>query len=279
MGPSRNSYLYHTRAEQKRKRIVFGARLYENRSMRWRQGLVALSGLVALFAVVCGPSVLAAESSSSNYQVDQVFFGSGGELEACSGTYCAKQSAGEIAAGHTAGTAFQAQAGFNTNREPYLAFSVAGGATDLGYLSEVGTSTTTATFAVKTYLASGYVVQLASDPPTNTASGHMLATPSAPTTSAVGTEQFGINLVANTVPVAFGAPPVQVPDNSFSFGAVASGYSTANQYKYVKGDVIASSSKSSGQTDYTMSFIYNISPTTPDGLYQFNGTLVATSTF
>jgi hypothetical protein len=232
-----------------------------------------------LFIVALGQTVFAAQSQSSNYSVDQVFMGAGGELNACGTQYCSKQSAGEIAAGHTAGSAFQAQAGFNVNREPYLAFSVAGGPTDLGYLSEIGVSTTTATFAVKTYLASGYVVQIASDPPTNTSTGYMLNALSSPTGSSVGNEQFGINLVANTAPVNMGAPPVQVPDNTFSYGTVASGYNTPNVYKYVKGDTIASSNQSSGQTDYTLSFIYNISHVTPSGLYKFNGTLVATSTF
>lgn len=234
---------------------------------------------MALLLIVCAPAVFAAQSSSSNYQVDEVFFGSGGEQNACSSSYCAKQTAGEIAAGNMAATAFQAQAGFNTGREPYLAFSVAGGPTDLGYLSTAGAATASATFAVKTYLAHGYVVQVASDPPTSTGSGHMLNALSSPTGSSVGDEQFGINLVANTAPALFGAPPVQVPDNTFSFGSVASGYNTANQYKYVKGDTIASSTRSSGQTNYTISFIYNISQLTPDGLYKYDGVLVATSTF
>src|SRR5688572_27866443 len=119
--------------------------------MRWRQGLVALSGVVASFALLAVPAVFAAESSSNNWSVDRVFFGAGGELNACSDDYCAKQSAGEIAAGHTAGSVFRANAGFNVEREPYLAFSVAGGPTDLGYLSTAATAYTTGTFAVKTY--------------------------------------------------------------------------------------------------------------------------------
>lgn len=208
--------------------------------------------------------------------------GAGGELNACSGNYCAKQTAGEIAAGNTASTAFQSQAGFNVNREPYLAFSVAGGSTDLGYLSQLATATTTGTFAVKTYLANGYVVQLASDPPSNVTGGHVLAGLTSPTASSIGSEQFGINLVHNTSPASLSgisADPVQVPDNTFSFGTVAAGYNTANAYKYVKGDTIASSNKSSGQTDYTISFIYNIDNLTPDGTYKFNGTLVATSNY
>ncbi|HLZ14830.1 MAG TPA: hypothetical protein VKQ34_02450 [Candidatus Saccharimonadales bacterium] len=235
------------------------------------------------------PPLYAQQSSSSHYQVNEVFFGAGGDLNDCSASYCAKESAGEVAAGNTAGTAFQAQAGFNTNRDPYLAFSVAGGSTDLGTLSTAGTAITTATFAVKTYLASGYVVQLASDPPTNNGSNaHTLTGLTSPTAASVGSEQFGVNLVQNKInctdgihhaPANFGNDAVQVPDNTFSFGTVASGYNTCGLFKYVKNDVIASSTKSSGETDYTISFIYDISTTTPDGLYTYNGTLVATSTF
>ncbi|HTH71787.1 MAG TPA: hypothetical protein VL737_00290 [Candidatus Pristimantibacillus sp.] len=250
--------------------------------MRWRQGFVAAGALVALLVIVLAPPVFAAQSSSANYSVDQVFMGAGGELNACSGNYCAKQTAGEIAAGNTASTAFQSQAGFNVNREPYLAFSVAGGSTDLGYLSQFATATTTGTFAVKTYLANGYVVQLASDPPSNITGGYTLAGLTSPTSSSIGSEQFGINLVHNTSPGslnATSADPVQVPDNTFSFGTVDSDYATPNVYKYVKGDTIASSNKSSGQTDYTISFIYNINNLTPDGTYKFSGTLVATSNY
>lgn len=251
--------------------------------MKWRQGLAALGGLVTLLVAVFGAPAFAAQLSSPSYQVDEVFFGSGSEANACSAAYCAKQTAGEIAAGHTAGAAFQAQVGSNTDREPYLAFSVAGTSADLGYLSQFGTGSTTGSFAVKTYLASGYVVQIASDPPTNTANAtHQIDGLATPTASAVGNEQFGINLVHNTSPAslsATSADPVQVPDNTFSFGTVAAGYSTPNLYKYVKGDIIASSSKSTGQTDYTISFIYNIDALTADGTYEYNGTLVATSTF
>lgn len=252
--------------------------------MRWRQSLRALGEFVALFVLLFAPVVSAAESSSSNYSVDRTFFGAGGDLNACSGQYCAKQAAGEIAAGNIAGSAFRANAGFNVEREPYLAFSVAGGPEDLGYLSTASMAHTEGTFAVKTYLANGYVVRVVSDPPTNTSNpAHKidgLATPTAPTP---GTEQFGINLVENTtlcgMPADFGAPPVQVPDNTFSFGAVAADYGTCGLFKYVKGDPIAYSNRSTGETDFTVSFIYNIDDQTADGEYDFSATFVATSTY
>ena len=237
-------------------------------------------------AVLCGvvfglvAPANAQQSSSTHYQVNEAFFGSGGDLQDCSTHYCAKLSAGETGVGNTKSTSYQAQAGFNTDRTPYIQFSVSGGSTDLGVLSVGSTATATATFSVKTYLASGYVVKIKSAGPTNTSGGgHILNPLSTPTASSAGTEQFGMNLVANTSPRTFGAAPVQVPDSSFSFGTVASGYNTSNLYKYVNGDTVASSATSSGETDYTASYIYNISNLTPDGVYQYNGIFVATSTY
>lgn len=244
---------------------------------RWVFGTLPM--IVVALVLATAPISHAAESSSNNWSVDRVFFGVGGELEACGDDYCAKQTAGEIAAGHTAGSVFRAQAGHNVEREPYLAFSVAGGPIDLGYLSKAATAYTYGTFAVKTYLSHGYVVQLAADPPTNrgdpTHQINPLATPTSPTP---GIEQFGVNLRDNSAPNV-GADPVQVPDNTFSFGEVAADYDTPNLFKYLKGDTIASSDRSTGETDYTITFIYNIDDLTAEGTYEFNATLVATSTY
>ncbi len=235
---------------------------------------LALALLAGMGAVV--PAV-AQQSSSTNYSVDQVYFGNGGELNSCSTSYCTKQSSGELTVGNTSSTNYQAQAGFNVDRQPYLQFAVSATSIDLGILAPHTTAHTTATFSVKTYLAGGYVVQTVSNPPTY--AGHSLANLTAPTASNSSVEQFGINLVANTSPASFGANPVQVPSSTFSFGTAATGYNTANLYKYVKGDTIAQSTKSSGETDYTISYILNTSSLTPAGTYTMNDILVATSTY
>jgi hypothetical protein len=235
-------------------------------------------GIISLLALLAIPAVAwAAQSSSSNYQVNEVFFGAGGALHSCSTNYCAKLSAGETAVGSTSSSNYKAQAGFNTNRTPYLQFIVNGTTTDVGVLSTGSTTTTTSTFSVKNYLSTGYSVVTVSNPPKNNAyTLHNLASPTAATP---GTEQFGINLKANTSPINFGANPAQIPSSAFSFGTAASGYNTANLYKYVPGDTIASSSSSSGETDFTISYIYNISNLTVGGYYTFNNVLVATATF
>jgi hypothetical protein len=242
--------------------------------------LMAAMGLVLLIGL--GPSAPAAafglqSPSSTNYRVDQVYFGNGGALNNCSTSYCAKESSGELTVGNPQSTNYQAEAGFNVDREPYVQFIVNSVSRDLGVLTPGTEATTTGTFSVKTYLAGGYVVQTVSDPPKNGARFlNALASPTAPSTT---TEQFGINLVANTSPTSFGAAPVQVPGSTFSFGAAATGYNTANLYKYVKNDTIASSQSSSGETDYTISYLLGINGATPGGQYTMNDVLVATSTF
>ncbi|MEO6513786.1 MAG: hypothetical protein ABIR37_03790 [Candidatus Saccharimonadales bacterium] len=235
---------------------------------------LCLSVLVILSATAIAS---AAQSSSSNYQVNEVSFGSGGELHACSATYCAKQSAGELGVGASSSASYMAQAGFNTDRVPSLTFAVTIANNNLGTLTSGTTVTAEGNFSVKSYLTDGYVVINASDPPKN--STYTMNALASPTASNSAAEQFGINVVANTSPATFGANPVQVPSGAFSFGAAATGYDTPNLYKYVKGDTIAHSTKSSGQTDYTVSYIFNTTAATPGGVYTMNHVLVATSTF
>jgi hypothetical protein len=252
--------------------------------MAWKQkAKYGMAGALLLLAVPA--TVLAAQSSSSHYQVNEVFFGAGGELNVCSTNYCAKEAAGETAVGSTSSPTYQAHAGFNTDRTPYLQFIVNGTNTDVGVLSTGSTTTTTGTFSVKNYLSSGYSVTTVSNPPKN--NSYTMHNLTSQTASSAGTEQFGINLVKNTgctgLPANLGANPVQVPSSAFSFGVAGNGstsdYNTACQFKYVPGDTIASSSSSSGETDYTISYIYNISILTPGGGYTFNDVLVATATF
>lgn len=239
---------------------------------------------VATLVVAMSPLASAQQSSSANYQVGEVYFGTGGQLNACSTSYCSKQSAGEMGVGNTSSTNYQAQGGFNTDRTPYIQFIVTGGTTDLGVLTTASAKTATGTFSVKTYLAGGYVVQTVSDPPTSTLPTHpIIAGLTSPTASSPGSQQFGINLVSNTTvcgaPTNFGADPIQVPSSSFSYGQVSSGYNTCGLFKYVKGDTVAFSNRSSGETDYTISYLFNISNITAAGAYEFNHVLVATSTY
>jgi hypothetical protein len=238
----------------------------------WKLIILSLLMMLAIPAVV-----LAAQSASTHYQVNEVFFGAGGSLNNCSTNYCSKQSIGETAVGDTASTNYQAHAGFNTDRQPYIQFQVNNTDINLGTLTANSTKTANTTFTVETYLAHGYTVVNASPPPSN--GSYYMDNLTTPTASQAGVEQFGINLVANTLPISFGDNPTFQPGSGYSFGEVDSAYSNPNLYKYGEGDVIALSTKSSSQTTFTISYIFNISNVTPGGTYTFHHVLVATSTY
>jgi len=245
---------------------------------RGKQILAALLlCLLTVFGFTADATAGQQQAKSTNYGVSEVNFGSGGDVHQCSTNYCAKQSAGELTVGNTKSSNYQAQAGFNTDRQPLLEVSVTAGGINLGTLDAASVKSGSIGFSIRNYLASGYVVLLAGQVPT-TVTGHSLSAISSADISRPGTEQFGVNLRANTSP-AVGADPVQVPDSTFSFGAAATGYSTINSFKFVSGDTVASSSKSSGETDYTLSVIENINTNTAAGQYAGNLNVIAVSTF
>jgi len=245
----------------------------------WKYKRSVMPLLLALFLVMSPLKVQAQSSSSNNYRVDQTLFGTGGELDAQSSSFRARQSAGELTIGQTDSLNFRAFAGFNTTDEPYIEFVVTGSNIDLGFLNTASPSTATGTFYVRAWQADGYVIRTESDPPTNTSGTNVQINPMAtPGASVPGTEQFGINLVDNATPNV-GSDPLQSPDNTFSFGQASANYNTANVFTYNKGDAIAQSAQSSSVTIYTISYLFNISEITTAGEYVFRHILVATGTY
>lgn len=242
--------------------------------MGWKRQTFTL--LISLLAVgVAGP-LASAQSTSTDYQVNEYYFGTGGELEASSTDYKARQSAGEMAIGRSASGDYQFQGGFNTTDVPLLEVAVDGGEYDLGVLDAATVRSVSATFTIRNYLSSGYVVTLSGAPPTYET--HTLNAMSSLAVSDPGTEQFGVNLVDNSSPDV-GADVEQQPDGTFSFGTAVAGYDTADMFKFIDGDTIALSPKSSGQTLYTLSIMANITPDTPAGQYTGRLNVVVTPTF
>lgn len=259
----------------------------KRRNIEIVRGFVAVAFVALLFLAspqayaVCDPNF---QTCSNNYGVSESFFGSGG-LDTCptqgGNAYCANMSAGELTVGDTDGTDYQAQAGFNTDRQPYIEVNITKSAADLGVVTATSTGFDTAEFNVKTYLASGYVVQLFGVAPTY--AGYAIPATTAPFTSAQGTEQFGVNLVANTTPTLGAGPTQDVdaqnPGSPFGFGAASSPYDTADEFHFASGDTIAAATESSGYTYYTLSYIMNVTGVTPAGTYIANQSVVVTSTF
>lgn len=238
--------------------------------------LVATLLCLAVFV----PAVRAQSSQSPNYQIDESFIGPGGTLESGSTNYLTApggQSIGNTGGAGDSGSAnFQAQSGATTTNDPSLACITNTSSVNFGALSSSVVATATATFSVLNYTSFGYVVQTVGTPPSS--GSHTLANMASNAASTPGTEQFGINLVDNTSP-NIGADPAQIPSSSFSYGEAANNYDTPDSFRYVQGETIALAPKTSGQTDYTISYIVNIATTTPGGSYTGSQVLVCTGTY
>ncbi len=231
---------------------------------RYRQyGLIAVLTLMVSAGFV-GTATATQTSSSTHYSVTETQFGTGSSLHDCSTSYCAKTSTGDTAVGSASSANYSAQLGSNTTDEPLVEVTVTGGNQDLGTVDSTAPGTAIMLIKVRDYLTDGYVMEITGAAPSQ--GTHTLNTLTTPSTSQPGAEQFGINMVANNNP-AIGANPVQVPSGSTSFGTVEDDYITPDLFKYVEGDPVASSSTSSGETDYTMSLIMNVSHVTPAGHY------------
>lgn len=215
--------------------------------------------------------------TSPNYRIEEDFVGGSGTSESSSANFKSQDTFGGPAVGPSSSANFGNQSGATSTNDPTLSFSIDTTAVNLGALSTSITKTGTASFSVLNYTSHGYVVQVIGSTPNNGA--HSLTGLSSASSSSIGTEQFGINLKANTSPTTFGSEASQVPDNTFSFGGAATGYNTANLFKYTSGDVIAAATKSSGKTVYTISYIANMSNNTPGGSYSSAQTLICTGTY
>jgi hypothetical protein len=237
--------------------------------------IIALAATVSLLV----PGLVSAQYTSPNYQSNEVFFGIGGDLDSSSTNYQAQSSLGALGVGNLASANYQAYSGFLTPNEPFLEMNLNTSIVNLGVLDENSTNTGTASFTVRTYVNSGYTVQTLSQPP-SIPGGATITPMAAQGASVTGTEQFGINLRANTSPTTFGADPVPLPDTTFASGQAAAGYSTVNQYKYAIGDTIADSGANGwGLTAFTMSYIANIAPLTEAGEYRMIHDLVVVATY
>jgi hypothetical protein len=239
-------------------------------------------GLYLLFSTtilgyIASP-VFADPLRSNNYQFQETSLGGTGLFNSQSANYQTAGTAGGILGlGNSASNNFQVNAGNITTNDPALAFAVTNANATFTDFSPSIASTATSQFQVLDYTSYGYVVQVLGNPPTSTG-GHMLDTMGAttPEPSQVGTEQFGINVVANTSPISFGSNP---DHGQFGFGNPSSNYGTPNNFRYVNGETIVVGPKSSGTTIYTISYLVNVNTLTPAGQYISNQTLICTGTY
>lgn len=246
---------------------------------------LVITGVLLMMSILSG-NLLYAQSSSTNYKVDEAYFGTGGDVNTGSGSYSAQQSVGGLGVGDTSSTTYDANGGYLTQNHAYLEMEVTDAEVSFGTLSDTATSSGAAqagacncSFSVRTYLSSNYAVYTLSDPPTSENNDTLTAKSALGTPSSdPSVEEFGINLVDNTTP-NIGANPLNDPSNSFADGEATTGYDTPDLFKYGVGDMIARSAATStnpatGKTDYTISYIAKRNSITPAGLFQMSHDLV-----
>jgi hypothetical protein len=231
--------------------------------------------LVVVLAVGSAASAAFADTLKSNdFQFVENALGGNSVLDTHSPDFQADTSAGILGIGNSASTTFQINAGNTTTNDPALAFAVTSPNVGFGDFSPGTTATATSSFQVVDYTSYGYVVQIFGNPPAH--GSHTISAMTVTNLSQTGIEQFGMNLVANTLPTSLGLNPNH---GQFGVGSAASGYGTLNNYTYNSGDTIASAPKSSGQTIYTISYIINVSSLTPGGDYTGGQTILCTGTY
>jgi hypothetical protein len=224
--------------------------------------------------------------TSSNWSVVESELGGNGQFSSSSTDYSINPSTddggsslGEAAVGNSSSTSYQSNSGFNTTAQPGLIFAVNTSSVNLGTLATGSAATSTGTFSVRDYTSSGYNVYMVGTSPTY--NGHPLTALTTDTAWTSNTEEFGVNTVSNST--VSGSANATCQAAGFCFGVSGDGstnhYIQTNKFRFNSNEVVASGPKSSGETDYTMSFMAGISTVTPGGIYQGNIALIATGSY
>jgi hypothetical protein len=215
--------------------------------------------IIILFIVLVFARQAGASMNSDNYKIwIDTFSGGGGNLESDGYKIDSSISSQLNKPGQSAN--LREKPGFTAiGSEPTVGFSVQSIALNFGELSPSATAYSSHTLSAYTNSKSGYSIKVYGQP-LHTSYHDISAIGNTPQDSAPGTEQFGLNLVSNTVPVVGQAP-------LGGSGQPAVNYNTTNKYAYQEGDVITQSASYTYQTDYTVSVVINISEETPSGAY------------
>lgn len=144
--------------------------------------------------------------------------------------------------------------------------------TDMGQLSAAATLTAKSQMAVGTNASGGFAIT--AQGASMSAGTNVIESLASPTESKLGTNQFGINLVANSLP-SIGGDPEGVWTNA----VVSPDYGIPNHYKYVSGDVVAYSPSVSLMKKFTVSYVVNSRDDLRAGVYSTTITYIASGRF
>lgn len=143
---------------------------------------------------------------------------------------------------------------------------------DMGTLSPDSTLTAQSQMAVGTNASGGFAITANGFP--LSAGTNVIDGPTTPTESTPGSNQFGMNLVENSVP-AVGSNP----EGTWANAVASPDYSTPNKYKYVPGDVVAFSPNVSLMKKFTVSYVVNSSESLRAGVYTTTINYIASGRF
>lgn len=149
--------------------------------------------------------------------------------------------------------------------------TVSGSTINFSEASPTATRSGTSVMAASTNGQSGYAVTI--NGTTLTSGGNTITALAAQTASSTGTEQFGLNLRDNA------APDVGANPSGTGIGTYAANYGTVDQYRFVTGDTVASSTGSTNANAFTASYIVNVGGATEAGNYSATMTYICTATF
>lgn len=143
---------------------------------------------------------------------------------------------------------------------------------DMGTLDSGSTLTAQSQMGVGTNATGGFAIT--ANGTSMSAATNVIDSPSSPTESQPGTNQFGINVVANSDP-AVGSDP----EGTWANAIASPNYSIPNKFMYVPGDVVAYSPNVSLMKKFTVSYILNASPSLRAGVYTSTMTFIASGRF
>ncbi|MDB5165725.1 MAG: exported protein of unknown function [Candidatus Saccharibacteria bacterium] len=152
-----------------------------------------------------------------------------------------------------------------------LTFTLAAATVPLGSLTTSATGSGTSSMTASTNATNGYSITVAGT--TLTSGANTITALATPTASSTNNKQFGINLMSNTTPA------VGTGVSGSGSGVPTAAYSTANLFKFVTGDTVASATAPTNSNTFTTSYIANIDGVTAPGNYSTVLTYVATANF
>lgn len=141
----------------------------------------------------------------------------------------------------------------------------------LGTLTTSTTGSGTSQIGISTNASSGYSITV--NGTTLTSGANNIDALATQTASAQGSEQFGINLRDNAT------PNVGADASGSGTATPTANYNTADQYRFVTGDLVASKASPDAHRLFTVSYIANVAGDTAAGSYTSTLTYIATANF